>query len=439
MKRRGMKNIILIVCALLFVAVYTLFQISGAEINTVYLCDGGTGDGKSADTPLGDFKEAVRALANTGGKLVICGRYTYSELITLSKRSGTSNENRVITVTSVDEKNDYRITSGAALCAGNSVSSANMVLDGSFIFENLNIVTDGTDKARYIVCGGYDTVFGDGIVCKKEGKAPYLSIVGVSDLESATRDFTVTVKSGTYNNLCISNKQGVYIGNSAVVIDGGTFEGKVSAAGFDGGFFQDGNASLTVNGGYFHGSAGLLTAVTGDFVMTVNGGTFRKDIIALGKYNTVNINGGNLQSISALKVADYIPVPPETDEDGNAVETLESDVKKTVVNINKYGGDVKKLKDKIQGQGLEINVNTLGGSDAEITAPSESLKVPDESNIQMEKETNIPFESTETKTQIGRKYYLGSRERTIFAIVGIAAVAAFAVVMLSYRSVYRKK
>ncbi len=438
------KNKIKYVTAIvLFFAVLVALSVlsSGAAVKKVYLKNGGSGDGSSYQNAIGDFKEAVRILAKNGGEIVICGKYTFTELINLSEKSGTSNGSKVITVTSVDGENDYRKRDNAALCFGDGKISANMILAGNFVFENLNIVTNGGKTPRAVICNGYDTVFGEGIVCEKKGDAPHLSVVGISlEEERVSSDGKLTIKSGTYNNVCAGNRSGNSVGDTVLTIDGGFFEGTVSASGYISiGVKQDGNAVLVINGGTFLGQVGCITDVSDTFVFTVNGGNFRKEMCAYGKYNTLDINGGNMQSISAVNIADYIEEPPETTKDGKPVETDADDVKKSMVNINEYTGDVDNLIGKIKGTGVIINKNTMGGNDFETTAglvtytgsPETNITAPDVSEPQgMDK---FPEKKNE------REYILGSRQNTVFAISAIGVIIALSIIIFAYRTVYRKK
>ena len=437
------KKIKYVTAIVLFFAVFAVLSVlsSGAAVKKLYLKSGGSGDGSSYENAIGDFKEAVRILAKNGGEIVICGKYTFTELINLSEKSGTSNGSKVITVTSVDVENDYRKSDNAALCFGDGKMSANMILAGNFVFENLNIVTNGGKMPRAVICNGYNTVFGEGIVCEKKGDAPYLSVVGISlDEERSFSEGTVTIKSGTYNNVCAGNRYGNSVGDTLLNIDGGVFEGTVSASGYNSiGISQEGNAVLVVNGGTFLGQVGCITDVSDSFVFTLNGGYFRKELCAYGRYNTLDINGGNMQNITAVNIADYIEEPSETTEDGETVETDDADVKKSSVNINEYSGDVDKLIGKIKGIGVIINKNTMGGNDAEMTASSVTDTVSPEINASSPEVT----ESTETKKipekENEREYLLGSRQNTVLAISAIGVIIALAIITFAYRAVYRKK
>ena len=439
-RNNRIKYISAIVLCFVFLAVLA-FLSSGASEKVVFLRSDGTGDGSSFENPIGDFKEAVKILAKTGGRIVICGKYTFTELINLSEKSGTSNGSKVITVTSVNGDSDYRQTENAALSFGDGKYSANMLLAGKFVFENLNIVTNGGNVPRAVICNGYETFFGEGIVCEKKGNAPFLSIIGISLDESRTSlGGNLTVKSGTYYNVCAGNRNGNSIGDTFLTIDGGTFEGSVSASGYNSiGIKQEGNATLIVNGGNFYGPVGCITAVSNDFDFAVNGGYFRKELSAQGKINTLNINGGNMQNINAVNIADYIEVPLETNEEGETVETQATDVKKSAVNINQYEGNVDKLIEKIKGLGVLINKNTMGGNDAEttekvITAPTEpESDFPHPEQDEPQATEKLPDKVTE------REYYLGSRRNTVLAISALGGGIALAIIMFAYRTVYRKK
>lgn len=438
---------------ILFFAVLVALSVlsSSATIKKVYIRNGGSGDGSSYENAIGDFKEAVRILAKNGGEIVVCGKYSFTELINLSKMNGTSNGSKLITVTSVDGDKDYRKTDNAMLCFGDETISANMILAGKFVFENLYIVTNGSKTPRAVICNGYDTVFGEGIVCEKKGDAPFLSIVGISFEDGRiSSGGKITVKSGTYNNVCAGNRNGNSVGDTTLAIDGGTFEGIVSASGYNSiGVKQEGNAVLVVNGGNFLGQVGCITDVSGDFSFTINGGNFKKELCAYGKYNMLDINGGNLQNIIAVNIADYIEETNETTQNGEVGETADANVKKSTVNINQYSGNVDALIGKIKGDGVLINKNTMGGNDAETIEGTVSDTIPSETNtgestiietnnaspeITEQQESDNSFENGNQKV-----YFLGSRQNTVLAISAIGVIIALAIIIFAYRTVYRKK
>ena len=463
----------------LYIAVYTfvfvfVFALFGVCVfaeseNVVYLRDGGDGDGTTYEKALGDFKEAVRLLSKSGGKIVVCGKYTVNSLVNLSSRSGTSNGHNKITVTSVYKDKDYRAEESAAFCIGDEKISANIVLDGEFVFENINLVTNGSEYARAIICGGYDTVFGEGIVCKKMGNAPYISVIGVSTESEKIDDCKITIKSGTYNYICVGNRDKGYVGNTQLIIDGGEFEGEVSVNGISKTEnIQEGNAFLVINGGLFKGNVGSSTVLTDDFSIAINGGTFRGNITAFGKINTIDINGGNLQSVGAINIVNYITeeeknvennsetdkdgectadLPLETDTEGNVVTTEDADTGDDVlepkrfstVNINSYNGDVNKLIEKIQGENIVINKNTDGGSD--ISQDTEEFDTTSEDGKENVATSPIDTEQKQTEqnnVEKPNKQLFENKNHYIAAYVILAVVILLSVLALAYRAVNRK-
>ena len=465
MNRKKLWYIAMYAVVLVFVS--ALFVFAESE-NVVYLRDGGNGDGSSYEKAIGDFKEAVRILSESGGKIVVCGKYTVNRLVNLSSRSGTANGNKKITVTSVYKDKDYRTEDMAALCIGDEKVSANIVLAGEFVFENINIVTNGSEHARAIICGGYDTVLGDGIVCKKYGDAPYISVIGVYTDSGKDDDCKITIKSGTYNYICVGNRDKEHVGNTQLVIDGGEFEGEVSVNGISNTEkIQKGTASLIVNGGVFKGNIGSSAALTDDLYITINGGTFRGNITAYGKINTIDINGGNLQSIGVIDIVDYITeeekqeedtdndidentatdLPIETDTEGNPVtneneetgEDAPEPKRVSTVNINAYSGDVNKLIEKIHGEDVVINKNTDGGSD--VSQDTEIYDTTSENGGESGSVSSVNTEQQETdlnKVDNPNKQIFENKNHYIVAYVILAVVILLSVLALAYRAVNRK-
>ncbi len=451
-KKNAKRVTVILFAAMLVLALFLISVYADNEKNTVYLRNGGQGDGFSPENAVGDFEQAVRLLADSGGKIVVCGKYSFNELIFLSEQNGTANKNKKITVTSVHNGVDYRSTENASFCIGDGEMSANIILAGDFVFENLNIVTDGSEWQRAIICGGNETVFGEGIICKKQGKAPYISIVGVSLDEDMSVDGAITIKSGTYNYVCAGSRNGSVKGNTSLVIDGGRFEGAVSASGIESGekTVQDGDAYLTINGGSFYGEVGALTGLTGDFFMTVNGGTFEGNILALGIYNTLDINGGKMQKIKSIKIADVMTEEngdeekdDDKDDKDNEKETevgkdKQEPEKISSVNINSYSGDVNKLVKKIEGKGVVINVNTEGGTDDDVWEETDK-ETEDTKEVQNAESTKPTVtEKQDKKAEEKKEYFLGSRTTTIIVNVMLFVVILISLLILVYRAIHRK-
>ena len=283
-------------------------------------------------------------------------------------------------------------------------------------------------------------MFGEGIVCKKQGNAPYISVIGVSlnDADLKNKSGMVVVKSGSYYDVCAGNRDNGVDGYTAMIIYGGTFDGSVSATSIGGKTISQGAAEMAIYGGTFNGPVGAIGGVDGEVIISINGGVFKKTIYAMGKHNVIDINGGDLKGIDLIKIADVIEKALETDEKGETVEDVKDEVKYSVVNVNIYDWDVEALARKIEGQGVIINRNTEGGQGFE------ALPTVPETTVKNDAETNAQLPDDETENIVGqdeneRQYLLGSKRRTLIAIAILGIIISVAVVVLAYRTVYRKK
>jgi len=477
------SNIVVGLVSSAIILLCSLFFTLSAKVESgsvVFLRDGGSGDGSSYAEAIGDFKQAVRLLAKTGGTVVLCGKYTYTELINLSDRSLTANGDKTIKVTSIHGGTDYRLTSGAMLCAGNDDGSANMILAGNFIFENLDIVTSGGKNSRAIICGGNKTIFGSGIKCKKNGDAPYISIVGITLDSYKKSDGIIEISSGTYNYVCSGNRNGNTAGNTSLVINGGIFEGDVSASGIiDEGFVQNGSAVFVIKGGTFNGRVGALTKVSGDFKFEINSGTFRKKLECLGRLNYVDINGGNLENISEIRVSDApdpIIIPQDTVSTGNDTdkpmlsestsigETIKDEapdvtladktelttkeekepiviIESSIININNYAGNINAMVGKIKGKGVKVNIKSSLESDTMIE--TEILKPVTQTGVQSGNESNAITETgnknSNDSNNSEKSYILGSLKNTVTVVVLLGILATLSAVVFAYRATHEKK
>jgi len=184
------KSLLLVTLALLFAAL-CLFSVS-AEDKVVFLSSGATGDGSSADSPVGTLAEAYAALGDDGGTLVLMNEYSISAKIDLAAHTGT------IKWTSVYGGTDYR-TSGAAL---RWKASARIGMGGPTEIDNFTFKDGGggvlAANFHPLVLGeDVQTLDGNGAVTKKT------SITGGSNninlgILPAGKSSSLTIKSGTY-------------------------------------------------------------------------------------------------------------------------------------------------------------------------------------------------------------------------------------------------
>ncbi len=262
--------------AILAVVVCALFALSaGAAEATVYVKDGGTGDGTSAAYALGSFADAVDALGKSGGTIVLCGDVSISEKTTIPEQAAN------LTITA---------QGGARL-----VVSARLQLAKN---TNDNVVTIDApiDIAANYACfffGGFNNVvFTENFaVTKSGGSAAALSFFGgvhageASDVweASATLPYRIEVNGGTFADFRggnLRNGSTQVLGSIAapveIVINNGTF-------GVSGVY----DASLN-NKNYSDISISGMSILADDATFTVNGGTFFYPITASGRRGAVS-------------------------------------------------------------------------------------------------------------------------------------------------------
>ncbi len=142
-----MKKVFLI--CLLTVMLTSLCVVSAFSAdNVVYLADGGSGDGSSADTPVGTFAAAYDTLANDGGTIVVCGKYTVGNTSNVTLPANTSE----VKITSVYDGIDYRTLKSATLTFN---GTSFLKLSGPTVFDAL---TMSLDKTAAGICANFNPV-----------------------------------------------------------------------------------------------------------------------------------------------------------------------------------------------------------------------------------------------------------------------------------------
>ena len=203
----------------------TALAVTASAAGTVYLKDGGIGDGSSAAAPLGDLADAMSALPN-GGTVVLSGDYTlknsanYDAALPSFTAPAT---NGTITITS---ENGGRLIFNAG---------ARFFLTGNTVFKNITFYNaDG--KTAVMAARFFDLTIGEGCVTDNfsefmlvGGMEHTNEVVGVPD-EDYSKDTHVTVLSGTFKELVglgrnVGRAKGkaVYTGTANLTI-GGTAE-----------------------------------------------------------------------------------------------------------------------------------------------------------------------------------------------------------------------
>ena len=271
--------------------------------NTVYIADGGTGNGISALTPTSNINTAIKNLGKAG-KVVVSGNFSTPEEASLI----INTVSYPITITSVDEDNDYRARAVFNM-------RGNLRLGGETIIEDLRFECPFNNA--FIYAYEHKLTIGEGVdTTLTNANTNYITISGGRLDNNGNGDADITVNSGNW---------GKFRGGSVKT-------GTVSST--------DSKINLTVNGGIFHGYfiCGSRGNVRGDINLTVNGGTFMQGIYGVYEedstvydayfdYDMVfNINGGNI----------YAEISPARSKDTELHGTY-------TVNLN--GGEFERLTD----------------------------------------------------------------------------------------------
>ena len=298
---------------------------AAAADTTVYLNDGGTGDGTSASAPLGDMTEALIKVAD-GGKVVITDTYTIGDIFEMPQHKG-----------------DVCITGGTLIMAGDPANRFYVSGPGKTTFEQITL-RDGTGKGFCIAGRFNEIVMGEGI----DTTTAKIYVIGGYQKEfpedmQLGLDAHVTIKSGKYHAVAGSSRGAssiMFEGTSHITVDGGEvnmlFGGSINGSGMSG-------ADITVNGGMVSQlmMAGDKTRrINGNAVLTVNGGTIGQLMVNnIMGHATVNYNGGNI--VTATK-----SIENEIQEfvtDGTATLNVDPDLNAVMValafdEVNYVGG-----------------------------------------------------------------------------------------------------
>ena len=264
---------------------------SAAALDTVYVNDGGSGDGSSAEAPMGSLYDAINAVAK-GGSVVIVDTLTLDEPFT-------------------EPAHDLPVTISGGKLVFNNAKTSRYFLNGPTTFEKMTFTygSANTAKSGLILARFYPITMGEGIT--SSGFTFYV-VGGYQDPSSESErnlDSSVTVKSGTYTAIVgFSRGSGTvtFRGTSNITIDGGTIK-SVYGASINGSY--SGSTNITVNGGtvtslYTGGDS--TRRLNGNAKVTINGGTVSSlNVNNVMGHTDVYYLGGNVGSMSK-SVADAI-------------------------------------------------------------------------------------------------------------------------------------
>ena len=218
----------------------------------VFLRKGGTGNGSSADSPVGTLDKAYSLLGDAGGRIVLCGGYTMTGAFEEPVHNG------VVTVTQNYNDIDYR-DSGSLYTGG---AGRRYILNGPTVFENIKFTTQNKG-GLYFICQYNRIEFAEGVVCegfdgslvanavtllggeqigldpkKKNSTGSHIVVKSGSDIliaglcrqmkENNNRSAKIEIYGGQITTLYGGNINGGKGRSAEIVINGGKFTGKVA-------------------------------------------------------------------------------------------------------------------------------------------------------------------------------------------------------------------
>ncbi len=263
------KTLALLLCVILVLALVPVVAIPAAAADkVVYVKDGGTGDGSTADNAVGALKDAYTALGAEGGTIVIVG-----ELTVTTDASGTAfiapDHTGLVTITGKDHNGVMKVGKEHFLCGGDTT------------FDDLTIALTG---ATHVLRAKYNHLtFGENLVTKNyaDEKFPQLYVVGGDNgsarntAEAVVKDTHVTILGGKIQELI-----GGARGGAAAALTGENFVeiGKNAdvqklAFGNRSAKVDNGTGKLVLDGGVVHLWAGghdnKANGFTGDVLVVI--------------------------------------------------------------------------------------------------------------------------------------------------------------------------
>ncbi|MBQ7172336.1 MAG: hypothetical protein IJR89_08690 [Clostridia bacterium] len=263
------KALAILLCAMLTLALVPVVALPAAAADkVVYVKDGGTGDGTTADAAVGTLADAYAALGAEGGTIVIVG-----ELAVTTDASGTAfiapSHTGLITIKGQDANSVMKVGKEHFLCGGPTT------------FDDLTIALTG---ATHVMRAAYNHfTFGENLVTKNYANAnfPQLYVVG-GDNGSARntadvvgKDTHVTILGGKIQELIGGARGGAAaaLTGEAFVEIGKNADVQKLAFGNRSAKVDNGTGKLVLDGGVVHLWAGghdnKANGFTGDVLVVI--------------------------------------------------------------------------------------------------------------------------------------------------------------------------
>ncbi len=279
-----MKKVFLFALLTFLLAAMCLVSAFATE-NVVFLADDGSGDGSSANAPVGTAAAAYAALGDDGGTIVVCGKYTVGNTTVVNLPEHTGN----VKITSVYGDTDYRESGAALHFNGTSFAAFN----GPTVFDDLNMTVAGSAAGIYMNFN--DLTIGHGVEILKNGVSGYyMYLIGGANNKTgapvlaAGETFEMKIYSGKYHTMSpfsrsIANAS--HFGTATVTLGGdadvSAFCGGPLSTGAKGGTsivnIED-NASITT----FYLGGHSCGAMNGDITVNMSGNA---SVTKISNYN----------------------------------------------------------------------------------------------------------------------------------------------------------
>lgn len=297
---------------------------SAAPERAVFVLGGGTGDGMSAESPVGTLEAAYAKLGDEGGKVVICGKLTMTGHFEEPIHTGT------VTVTQNHNDLDYR-DAGALETGG---VGRRYILNGPTVFENIKITT--ANKGGFFIVGQFNRVeLGEGIESVGFDGSQVKSALAV--LGGTQNDLTPKKNNDTDSHIIVKS-------GSEVLVAGLTRQ--ISADNDRSALIEIyGGQITTLYAGNINGGKGKSATVN------ISGGRFTGKVACeygLAESVSVNIMGGDFsscKSITGTAINSEITVAQNVE---NSVTPLISGFKKVTTS---KGSVLNKIPDEVFGAG----------------------------------------------------------------------------------------
>ncbi len=250
-----MKKLGLLSLFVLLIASLMLVGVAAAD-NVVYLADGGSGDGSSPATPMGDMADAYIALPY-GGTIVVMGDYTLKTSVNYDGSLPgfiTPAADGTIVITGKDNGTDYN---SRLICADGS----RFVCTANTTFEHITFYN--ANKKTFVLSGRFfHLTFGkgtkmDNIEVHAIGGLDHTnSVISVPD-DDYTKDAHITVLDGTIAELTGlgrnvgKNSTANYTGTAYIrIAENGRVNKLFGAYRWGSKTVTGGNVDITLDGGY---------------------------------------------------------------------------------------------------------------------------------------------------------------------------------------------